>query len=177
MRKILLTTIITLFLVKFSTSQTYMNYMKIGSLVKKTNVSFTIYGWGNYTQSDLIKTQNLLMEVFGFESEISGEYISWKIDRLPNNSYPLKKLYFLNNSGYNIFVTRDKISDEGSNVQGDRRGNNIIITDLNLRNTTFVHEFSHFLGLKHCSDSECLMYFKETNSSDFCNKCVNFLYN
>lgn len=137
---------------------------------------FTIHGLGDFDRSSLEYAKRIMKEEFNIDAEISDP-VDIKYSEMNSDGEILSsKVSVLDRPGSHIFVTNQKLRDEENvKLSGIRRLKNLIITDLSKRPTTLMHEYAHSLFLKHCENSECIMYYIESGANKFCDECYEKL--
>lgn len=130
---------------------------------------------GNYNPQDLLKVKNIMKFNFGVDCIIDESYPIYDYELTNEGHIDINIIDVLNKNGNHIFITTKKLRKDGLKVVGFRRNHNMIISDIDITQTTLLHEFPHIIGLSHCEDTNCIMYYKETGSKDFCYKCKKTL--
>lgn len=168
-------TIITTLLLTFTLHFFSQNYGNESSRLGRSNYVFYVHGLGTYNTENLSKVRNVMMSNFGVECIIDESSPIYSYELTDEGHIDINRLQVLNNHGNHIYITTKKLRKDGLKVVGFRRNTNMLISDIDITTTTLIHEFAHILGLKHCEDVNCIMYFKETGSIDFCFNCKKML--
>jgi hypothetical protein len=150
------------------------------SIENSVAVNDTVYikGLGNFNQSDLIKSKQILEDEFGVVCKIDGS-VSTDKDFYTNDGLFLdeekcftklksnNRVVYITNEGLYSRVHNKKL--KGSSLNSSP---NMIVRTKTLKKT-LLHEFGHSLGLHHCDDKKCLMAIHNINETnyEFCDNC------
>ena len=170
--KTIITTIILILTLNLISQNLYDNE---SNKLEKSSYVFYVHGLGNFNPENLLKVKNIMRSNFGVECVIEDSYPIYDYELTNEGHIDINRIGVLNKNGNHIFITTKKLRKDGLKVVGFRRNTNMIISDIDVTQTTILHEFAHILGLSHCEDTNCIMYFKETGSTDFCYSCKKML--
>ena len=143
-------------------------------------VNDTVYikGLGNFNQSDLIKSKEILEDKFGVICKVDGS-VETNQDFYTNDGLYLdetKCFSKLKSTNRVVYITNEGLFSTELNKKlkgGSLNSNpNIIVRTKTLKNTLY-HEFGHLLGLHHCENKVCVMGVRNSNitNNEFCNNC------
>jgi hypothetical protein len=150
------------------------------SIENSVAVNDTVYikGLGNFNQSDLIKSKEILEDEFGVVCKIDGS-VSTDKDFYTNDGLFLDEercFTKLKSNNRVVYITNEGLysSDDNKKLKGSSLNSspNMIVRTKTLKKT-LLHEFGHSLGLHHCDNKVCVMGVHNSNitNNEFCNNC------
>jgi hypothetical protein len=148
------------------------------SIENSVAVNDTVYikGLGNFNQSDLIKSKEILEDEFGVVCKIDRAVTTDKEFYTKDGDYleETKAFNKLRSANKVVYITNELLFDDETDIKlkGSTLNKTMIVRTKTLKKT-LLHEFGHSLGLHHCDDKKCLMAIHnihETNY-EFCNNC------
>jgi hypothetical protein len=143
-----------------------------------TTINDTVYikGLGDFNQSDLELSKQILEDKFGVICKIDG-FVSTDNDFYSNNGRSLEETKTFNKILSNnkvVYITNELLFDDetGKSLKGSSSNKTIIVRTKTLKNT-LIHEFGHLLGLGHCDNKVCVMgtHNSKITNDEFCDKC------
>lgn len=165
------------------------NLSSISKVDITTSGEVYVHGLGNYSEYDVKTIIRGVSKFYNLKCYYSDPY------PLDNYFYDSEKkiIYgriflrtLISEKNYHIFVTNDGLCEDQFKTElisghGFINGKISVIStkqmyrnnhynEQNLINTA-NHELGHNFGLRHCSDSECLMTAKGLEPSEFCDNC------
>lgn len=129
----------------------------------------------DYGTGGLLNIVFQVEKVFKIHIEFGSPVVPQSYEFTNYQNIDLDKLECLNYGDHHIYYTNYKMNLNGQNIIGYRKNGNVVVCDLKFTITTLYHELAHVFGLRHCDNSNCIMFVKETGATWFCNRCENLI--